>query len=183
MLRIRIEDIKGEGLVLDFEEDALVFPTLGEISAAGECGFPAPLRIHLRVQKAGEMVEIDAEVKTRVSLTCSRCLKGFEMPLATRFALTYAEELPEISGEEDEEEVELSAEEMGIILFHGEEIDLREAVQDQVVMALPLRPLCSEECRGLCPQCGADLNQGDCGCAPLAFNPKFGTLKDFKPDN
>jgi uncharacterized protein len=181
-LLIRVEDIKGEGLVLDAEETAGDFPTLSEIIAAGECEFPAPLKVHLRAQRVGELVEVEGEVETRIRLSCSRCLKGFEMPLATRFALTFSRELPEVSAEPGEEEVEISAEEMGIILFHGEEIDLRDAVQEQVVMALPLRPLCDEGCRGLCPQCGADLNQGDCGCAPPPFRSKFDALKDFKPD-
>ena len=70
-------------------------------------------------------------------------------------------------------EIELGAEEIGLILFHGEEIDLRDAVQEDVLMAVPMKTLCRPECKGLCPQCGADLNQGDCGCERKIINPKF----------
>ena len=80
------------------------------------------------------------------------------------------------------EEVELSAEEMGLIPFAGEEIDLREALQEQFIMALPQRALCREACKGLCPHCGADLNRVSCGCEPPAFNSRFDALKSFKAD-
>ncbi|HKK00839.1 MAG TPA: DUF177 domain-containing protein [Desulfuromonadales bacterium] len=175
---IRVEEIKEEGLVFDWEEVAEAFPALSELSEAGECTFLAPLRVHLRALRVHEMVEVEGAVETTVSLTCSRCLKEVSLPLAAHFALTFTEELPDIDSEdEDGEGVELSAEEMGLILFQGDEIDLRDAIAEQVVMALPLRPLCDEGCKGLCQVCGADLNNGDCGCQPTPFNAKFAALK------
>lgn len=125
------------------------------------------------------MVEVEGTAETEVKLVCSRCLTEFAQPVTTRFALTFTEELPQFEGE-DEEEVELSAEDMGLSLFDGEEIDLRDAIAEQVIMSLPLRPLCSEGCKGLCQFCGADLNEGDCGCQPSPFNAKFDALKAFK---
>jgi uncharacterized protein len=71
---------------------------------------------------------------------------------------------------------------MGLIPFAGEEIDLREVVQEQVIMAMPLRPLCDEACRGLCQNCGADLNEGSCACPPTDFSIKFSALKSFKAE-
>jgi uncharacterized protein len=102
--------------------------------------------------------------------------------LSGRFALTFVRELPKVTDEAGDEEVELNAEEMGLILFHGEEIDLGEAIAEQVIMALPMHPLCQEECRGLCPQCGTNLNETDCGCERPAFNVKFAALKNIKMD-
>ena len=179
---IRVEDIKGEGLVFDWEEPAESFPTLADMIAAEECFFLTPLRVHLRALRVREMVEVEGTVETEARLACSRCLKEYSQPLLARFALAYSEELPQVDTEDDEEGIELSAEEMGLSLFHGEEIDMRDAVAEQVVMALPLRPLCSEACKGLCPQCGADLNDGDCGCSPAPFNAKFAALKGFKAE-
>lgn len=177
---IRIDDIYDEGLTLDFEEKPETFPTLTEITRAGECQFIAPLKIHLRAIRVQEIVEVEGKIETVVRLSCSRCLKEFEMPLVTPFAVAYTRQLPEVIDEFGEEEIELSAEESGLILFHGDEIDLRDGIQEEVVMALPLRPLCREDCKGLCPQCGADLNEGDCGCKRAAFNTRFAALKDFK---
>ena len=59
----------------------------------------------------------------------------------------------------DEKEIELKLEEIGLLYFRGEEINLQQGIQEQVVMAFPLQPLCAEECKGLCLQCGSDLNR------------------------
>ena len=67
--------------------------------------------------------------------------------------------------------------------FQGEEIDLRPAVEEQIVMAIPMKSLCREACRGICLQCGADLNQGDCECRQGPFDNEFAVLKDFKVKN
>lgn len=181
-MRIRIDQIKDEGLDLESEEAAAFYPTVAETAEAEGCIFVSPLQTRLRLVRVGEMIEVEGTVESRVRLACSRCLTEFEDPLAGRFALTFARELPEVTDEAGSEEVELNAEEMGLILFHGEEIDLGEAIAEQVIMALPMRPLCREECRGLCSQCGANLNEADCGCERPAFSIKFAALKDIKLD-
>lgn len=177
-MRIQVAQIKDEGLALDFSESAADFVALADLSP--EVVFLAPVSVRLRVVRVAGMIEVDGSLESLARLTCGRCLGEYELPIEAGFALTFAEELPAVIDEETDEEVELDAEEMGLIPFEGEEIDLREAIQEQVVMALPLRPLCREECRGLCPRCGADLNEGDCGCAPSEFSLKFAALRDFK---
>jgi uncharacterized protein len=179
-LLIHVDKIKNEGLVLDFEEPVEVFPILQEMADSGECLFLEGIRIHLRAVKVREMVEVEGWVATRVRLSCSRCLKDFDLPLEETFALTFTRQLPEVMDENGEEGAELSAEDMGLILFHGDEIDLADEIQQQVIVALPVRPLCSDSCKGLCPRCGADLNEGECGCERKDFNIKFAALKDFK---
>ena len=67
-----------------------------------------------------------------------------------------------------------------MIPFTGEELDLCEAVQEQVIMALPVRPLCREDCRGLCPVCGADLNEESCTCAEKTVDPRWKALSELK---
>ena len=81
-----------------------------------------------------------------------------------------------------EEEIEIEVEEIGMMYFKGEEIDLQQGIQEQVVMAFPLRPLCDENCKGLCPKCGSDLNQADCECEPEPVSNKFAALKNLKLD-
>ena len=180
-MRIRIDDIKDQGLTLEFAEEPAAFPELAEISAEGACKFVGPVKTQLRVFLVRDMVEVEGNVETILRQSCSRCLEEYEEKIGAPFALTYTREIPEVT-DDSGEEVEISAEEMGLICFEGEEIDLREAVQEQVVMALPLRPLCRRECKGLCPHCGANLNEGDCGCGSPDFNIKFAALKGFKAD-
>lgn len=177
---ISVDEIKEAGLVLDLEEPLEAFPVLGDVAESGCCRFVGPVAIHVRVFQVHEMVEVEGQATARAVFTCGLCLKDFESPVSTSFALTYCRALPEVEVEDDEEGAELSAEDMGLILFEGQEIDLTEAIQEQLVMALPLRPVCDEACKGLCPQCGADLNTAPCDCRPQDFNIKMAALKDFK---
>ncbi len=180
-MRIRVDDIHEEGIALDSSEAAEDFPLLAEMIEAGEVAFAAAVRTRIRVVRVRGMVEAEGEVRTTMRFACSACLQEFEAPVASSFALTFVRELPQVS-DESGEEVQLSAEEMGMIPFHGEEIDLHDAVAEQIVMTLPIRPLCRELCKGLCPQCGADRNEGECGCVRPVMNNKFAALKDFRVD-
>lgn len=181
-MRLSIHDIRDAGLDLEFVESAATFPVLAELQERRECRFPDPLRVALRIQPAGDLFELSGRIATSVDVACSRCLKSTRVTLDASFALTYARELPEIDGEHDEEGREISAEEMGLVLLQGDEIDLSEVVQEQVVLAIPFHPLCASGCRGLCAQCGADLNDEKCRCAPADFSLKFAALKDLKID-
>lgn len=181
-MRLSVHDIRDAGLALEFVEPAASFPVLAGLQERRECHFPDPVRVALRIQPAGGLFEVSGRILTRVEVPCSRCLKPTLVPLDASFDLAYVRELPEIEGEEDEDGREISAEEMGLVLLQGDEIDLREVVQEQVVLAMPFHPLCASACRGLCPECGADLNDENCRCAPTNFSLKFAALKDLKLD-
>jgi uncharacterized protein len=178
-LLIHVDEIKSGGLTLDLEEPFDGFPVLREMVEQQECLFQVPIRVHLRALRLHDMIEIEGRVSTIAGFPCSRCLKEFALKIEEDFAVTFTRQLPEVQ-DEDEEGAELTADDMGLILYQGEEIDLTETIQEQVVMGLPVRPLCDPQCRGLCPSCGADLNQGECGCDRGGFNIKFAALKDFK---
>lgn len=182
-LVLHIEQIKDKGLYLEFEEKPVTFPVLEEIIRNREFEFLGPLNVNIRAFRIRELFEIEGRFQTRVRLMCSRCLKNFEHELTSRFTLTYTRALPGLPEETTEKEVELRAEEIGLMYFKGEEIDLREGVQEQIVMTLPLKPLCDPKCRGLCPKCGADLNQADCGCRQEPVASEFSILKNLKLPN
>ena len=179
-MRINVENIDASGIGLTFAEGAESFPSLLELSRSGECVFLMPLTIDLRIRRIGQLFEAVGRFETRVRLSCSRCLADYDTPLAADFNLSFSREQPEADDPSRHAEVELGAEEIGLNLFSGEEIDLRDAVQEEMLMAVPMKTLCSPECKGLCPQCGADLNQGDCGCGRKIINPKFAVLKGLK---
>jgi uncharacterized protein len=179
-LILHIEQIKDKDLFQDFEETAETFPIFSDMIQNRECEFLEPLKISARVIRIRELFEVEGTLHTRVRMSCSRCLKAFDLPLTSNFALTYTQELPDMMEVSDEEEVEFRVEEIGLMYFRGEEINLRNGIQEQVVMAFPLQPLCAETCKGLCPKCGADLNQGDCGCKHEPISNKFAALKKLK---
>jgi uncharacterized protein len=179
-MEIHIEQIKQEGLALEFEKSVETFPVLAEMVANGECEFAAPIRTALRVLRIGDMVEIDGDIETSVRLPCSRCLQPFETTLNSHFAFTYMRRATDVIEETELQEVELSAENMGIVYFQGQKIDLKDTIQEQVVMEFPLRALCKQDCKGLCPKCGADLNETPCNCDRRSSPGKFAVLKNMK---
>jgi uncharacterized protein len=123
---------------------------------------------------------VSGTVRAGVRFSCSRCLKNFETVLSENFSVTFHQERLPSDRDSEPLEKELTADDVGLIHFRGETIDLHESVQEQIVMMLPQRPLCNESCKGLCAQCGADLNQGDCGCREPVFDDRLSILKNFK---
>ena len=180
-MEIHIEQIKEDGLALDFEKSAESFPVLSEMVASGECTFAAPIRTALMALRIGDMVKIEGDIETSVYLPCSRCLQPFETSLKSNFALAYMQRtVTEVIENTESQEVELNAEDMGIAYFQGEKINLKDAIQEQVVMEFPLRPLCKLDCKGLCPKCGADMNEDPCDCEQRPSPGKFAALKNLK---
>ena len=123
--------------------------------------WPRPIRAELRVEKNGEQVSIRGRLVAAAELECVRCLKRFELPLQPVFEI-YAERSGSARRPHEEDELERD----GYMLFHdGRRLDLGEAAREVLLLEIPVAPHCREDCRGLCPRCGADLNQGPCGCA------------------
>jgi uncharacterized protein len=179
-VRIHLDDIKEKPVKLWYEVNPDQFPALTEITERGECTFIRPLVFDFTASVAGHLVLVEGRFHTRVILTCSRCLAAFESPLEARFFLTFTPQATDSHGFAVQEDLELQSEEIGLIPFSGEEIDLKDAFQEEVVMALPMQPLCKADCKGLCPRCGADLNEGDCGCNHQTINPQFAALQGLK---
>jgi uncharacterized protein len=141
-----------------------------------------PIRIEVTLNCISGLIEAQGRLATRVESSCGRCLKSFAFDLDEPFVLTYSKEPITVhdDGIDDEEGVELNAEELGLIPFSGDTIDLAEAIGEQLFLALPVRPLCSAGCQGLCPYCGIDLNEEKCHCAPPDFSNRFSALKNIK---
>ena len=180
VLVVRWDEIKDAGLTLDGQESVGSFPALETLERSGECQFVSPVQVSLRLYPAGGMVEVTGQAQVSLLLSCGRCLSDYEVDLVAPVELTVVREVPQVEPEEGEDELELSAEEMGLVHFEGEEIDLHDTIAEHLIVGLPLRPLCQEECKGLCPVCGTDLNRGTCVCSPGGFMNKFAALKDFK---
>lgn len=178
-MRIHLDQIKDTGLSLAYTEPAENFPVLSEMEQNRECEFLTPIETRLEVNRVGDIVNVDGELNTSIRIACDRCLVKFENELESLFSLTYSQDFEDTT-EESDDELELSSEEMGLMPIRGEEVDFREGVQEQVVLALPLRALCSDTCKGLCPQCGIDLNKAECTCTKVVPAGKFAALRKLK---
>jgi len=180
MAHIHIEQIKDKERRFYFEEKPGSFPALATMIKNKECTFVAPVKTHLRAFRIGDLVEVEGSLETRVQLACSRCLNDFQFRVQSEFAITYTREMPETNTDLKDTEIELRYEDMGLNIFSGEQINMQPDIAEQVILALPVQPLCSATCKGLCPTCGIDLNQGKCKCDQSPSNNKFAALRDLK---
>ena len=135
-----------------------------------------PVAVSGKVRTSGHEVFVTGNVKTSIVLECDRCLQQLELPVNADFKLGY------ITGKQYESghDAELSEDEMAVSIFDGETIDIDEVVKEQLLLAVPVRALCKAECKGICAECGADLNLGDCGCQTKEIDPRWAALKNFK---
>lgn len=182
-MKIETHHIASSGSTLVYKKDPGYFAILNDLKKSGECRFSAPIDIQLTVLPVRDFYKVQGHVATTVGLVCSRCLADIDQPLNHNFKLNYSREIPEQLHGDDPGGVELTAEQIGVIFFQGDEIDFRDAVQEQLMLAVPYKPLCKENCKGLCAQCGFDLNNGVCQCDTQRVNGPFEVLKDLKlPD-
>jgi uncharacterized protein len=99
------------------------------------------------------------------------------LPLEVEFDTAF---IPQASEAGKTENVELLSADMGLAAYEGDAVDLDELVREQILLGLPSRRLCREECKGLCPKCGADLNAGDCSCEQGEADPRWSALAEWK---
>lgn len=156
------------------------FPGLSDLEKNGEARFATPLAIDLSARNNRGQVEVKGSLSLTVEQPCGRCLEPFSGELNTTVELYFVDQAEQILETEDGEEVELSEEALSKETFSGDRIDLTPYLQDEVVMALPQNPLCSDTCKGLCRECGKDLNKGACGCDTSTCHPAFAKLKVLK---
>lgn len=174
---IEVQHIPIEGKSFEYIKKAEAFPVLGSLVKNGECRFPDPLVIELTVIPERNLIRVDGVITTTVELACSRCLAEFKERLKRRFTLRFSRESTDETPAE--KEIEVTDAHVGLTFYSGESIDFTDTVQEQVVLALPYKPLCRETCKGLCPRCGSDLNAGPCGCTEDDRRNPFAVLKDL----
>lgn len=176
-MRVRIEHIKETAREYSFREPAAAFAVLHDMEAAGECRFTGPVQVEVKAGRELDHYRVDGVVMVPVQMDCSRCLSSFDKQITSQFSIFFREG---DASHQEEQEVELEERDLVSTCFSGDEIDLMPEIAEQVALEIPVKPLCSELCKGLCPSCGADLNQTDCGCAIETKPSKFAALKDFK---
>jgi uncharacterized protein len=135
----------------------------------------APATVNGKIRLAGNEVFVNGHVDARAEVECDRCLKPVELPVNADFELEY------ITGSEYESSAvaELTEAEMSVAVFDGEALDVDEIVKEQILLAVPTRMLCREDCKGICPQCGTDRNTGECNCETKEIDPRWAALKDL----
>ncbi len=135
-----------------------------------------PVALGFDVYKDDDEFRLVGAVKGRLGLACSRCLEPFELAVDAPFDLRYVPRARN-SGEGD---VEVREDDLTTAFYDDDQIDLGQLMREQFYLAMPMKPLCREDCRGLCPVCGTNLNVSTCACEPGWHDPRLAALKDLK---
>jgi len=136
---------------------------------------PVHSEVEVTLRKA--RVRVEGELGADVVLTCSRCLKSFDRRIQKEFEVEF---VPDPVVENEGEEVALTYTDLNVGFYRNDELDVTAVISEQIVLEIPMQPICQEACQGLCHQCGADLNEGDCNCQHQTIDPRFEILLDLK---
>ncbi|TAN41435.1 MAG: DUF177 domain-containing protein [Nitrospirae bacterium] len=171
-MKILIEDIPEEGLSVDVTEK-IQTDTFSAVS---------PVVSHLELHKQGSEVMVDGDLDADIELQCSRCLKDFRLRMKLPVNVVYhpLEEIAESGGHAAKHA--LHHDEMDMGFYSGGELDLNQLLTEQLILNTQMKPLCDEQCKGICPVCGTDLNTGSCNCTQKEIDPRLEVLKKLLSD-
>lgn len=177
--RMRLELSHFRQPETDFQK---VFQPAEVATGAEEYRVTSPVDLRLVIHKDRDRFRLVGTVKTELELACSRCLEPFVLPVDRAFDLRY---LPHGAAEPeaDDEETEVEDDDVAVTFYRDEQIDLNELLREQFYLALPMKPLCSESCQGICPQCGTNRNTAPCDCNPHWEDPRMAGLKTLLKRN
>jgi uncharacterized protein len=136
----------------------------------------APVRLVLDVKKDGHKVRLVGRVAGTMQIDCSRCLEAFTIPVDATFDTLF---LP-ASQNTGEGERAVEEDDLGVSYYKDDEIDLGEVIREQFYLALPMKPLCRADCRGLCPICGVNRNRETCSCQTEWVDPRMQPLRKLR---
>lgn len=144
--------------------------------------FTAPVNADIEAYRTAEgRLFLSVSIETEAEVPCARCLEP--AAVAVKGSLRYLFSLrPNEYTEDKEESLQDGDEELIILDSWEDEIDIAPMIWETLITSLPAAALCSEECRGLCPQCGTNLNKSDCGCKSEKGDPRFDILKTLMHD-
>lgn len=141
-----------------------------------EFSFRGPLQVYAEAQWADGGLSVEISVEMTLSSSCSRCLGPADIDIMNDFMYLYTLRKkggpPEDSGEEEIVFVPVDS--------WRKTIDISDQVWETVIMSLPLRVICSPDCKGICPLCGKSLREGECGCPQNGTDPRLEKLRDMK---
>ena len=140
-----------------------------------------PVSLAFDILKDKQHFQLTGSVKTVLELPCSRCLEPFRIPVDSQFDLRYQPHT-HAAGSGHEAERQIEEDDLSTAFYDNDVIDLGQLMREQFYLALPMKPLCGDDCRGLCPICGTNLNRGRCDCKREWEDPRLAVLKTLKTD-
>ena len=182
-LNINIDRIPPEGQVVQGQLSAeLLQERLDQHGATG-FNIKDPAEVHLRLNRIEDTIQLSGHIHCGLNSSCGRCLAESTSLIELDIDMTLfkgSDEASERAEELDLDEQNLDLDGPSTATYRGESIDLGDLIREQLLVELPMAPLCHEDCAGLCFSCGANLNQGSCGCVHDTIDLRWQALKDIK---
>ncbi len=186
-MRVNIDEIKEAGLDRRWDVTQV---QLDEMLAGDPAGYRArgPAHVDARLEKLGRRVRVEGDTRAALTAGCKRCLTPVSVDVPVEFELTLVpadEHADDASGADADHDKgprggSFSADDAEEETYTGKVIDLDPIVREQILLAMPEYPVCDEQCKGLCPVCGANLNDRECGCDRHVPDPRWAGLKNVK---
>ncbi len=183
-MQIRIENIVSSPADVHFNVDAQTLN--GSLSQrpgrdGTEYRLTSPLQVALNHMRSGQDLLFDGTLCGDLVGQCARCLEEFPLSLDRPFSCVLMPlDSPSSVSRSPSRELELNHEDLAASFYSGDSVDVSALVQEQFFLALPSRPLCQDECNGLCEQCGVNLNVETCTCSPLWKDPRLALLSTLR---
>ena len=156
--------LNNDGAVLEFSDTM----PLEENACGADVCFANGVSVSGRITCRGDVLELSAHVEGAFEVGCARCLKELHREISFDFEETLVQEGEDVTDKDS------------VIVFGGMTLDISEIVVSNILLNLSYKYLCSDDCKGICSKCGADLNLGDCGCEKDEIDPRWEKLKNFK---
>lgn len=177
-VKLIVDHIKDTPIALHIDEPVETFPLLADMQNDKNGCITGKIEGDVTVTREYDNIRVTGRITAPLTLSCSRCLADFTSFVDTSFTIFFRKENAIATSAEDE--LELGEMDLLSSAYSGDEIDLTHEIEEQIAMEIPLKPLCSEECKGLCHECGIDLNTSSCSCVKEPAGLAFSALKDFR---
>ncbi len=175
-LQISVVNLSEAGLDLTLELAADWFLRWQQDDPPPLFAGPGSLLAEVHLTKHGRDILLRGHLKGILTLACSRCLEPFSWPLTADFDLLLAPTPRPLNRTQEE----LTPQDLDLDFYNGDVVNLEPFLREQILLALPLKPLCADSCRGLCPHCGANLNLQTCTCRQSKAPATFAALAKLK---
>lgn len=170
-MKVRVSDIKENGIHIEALKDPQWLENVPELCREGSpTKLTSSINIDLQLTKVLKEVSVSGNIEFSIDAPCSRCMETVNIDInpPVELIVTPAENI----SEEDED--------LDHVTYAGDEMDLTNFVREQIAISLPIKVTCNENCKGLCSECGANLNKEVCDCERDQVDPRFAVLKNLK---
>lgn len=170
-MKVRVSDIKENGVHIETFENPEWLVNVPELSTGDKnLQLTSRFDIDLQLNKVLKEVTVSGDVQFSIEAPCSRCLQTVKLDLKpeVNLVLTPRESIEDEDGDLNHE------------TYIGDEVDISDYIREQVAMSLPFKVVCTDNCKGLCSNCGVNLNTEQCGCESEQIDPRLSVLKNLK---